>query len=227
MAVPWLAILNAAQNVGGATMDALPYIIKTDYEKENKKRLEELKRMKELDTLGLSESEKQAIAERYSAPLQAAQAQQLSEQRRILATQAGTGAGQGLAQMARSEQALARAASAQGQAITEADRQREQEQEEEYWARLAWQAQKKQERVAAWSSIGKAAIKGKQESSALTQTTSNGGAVNDASASYSDADVQAFAKEYNVSEEEASSALSKMANNPNLQEGVAMLAGGK
>lgn len=223
-------IIQGAQGTGGAVMDALPYIIKTDYEKENKKRLEELSRQREMDALGLTEAEKQQISKQYSNPVMAAQEQQMAEQRRILSSQAGTGAGAGQAQLQRNDAAMNKAIAARADAIAAADAQKEKEQEAEYWSRLAWQGQKKQERVAAWSSIGKAAIKGKQEDSALSSMTGSGGSTGqqavakESSSTASSAEVQAFAKQYGISEEKAAEYMKYMQDNPEFAESLNSMA---
>jgi SpoVK/Ycf46/Vps4 family AAA+-type ATPase len=123
-------------------------------------------------------------------------------------------------QLQRNDAALNKAMEAKTKAIQAADDQRKAEEEAEYWGRLAWQSQKKQERVAAWSSIGKAAIKGKQEQGALNELTGSNSSSNQTMAS---SDVSSFAKQYGMSEAEAQQYLQILQDNPQLVEDLAKM----
>ncbi|CAB4173569.1 hypothetical protein UFOVP1228_32 [uncultured Caudovirales phage] len=102
---------SALGSVGGALIGSIPSLIKSDYEKENAKRLADLKRRQELGTLGFTEEEKQSL---YNAGTSATE-KAAQDMRALQSTQAAalaTGAGQaGIQSALQQEQAVtARAA---------------------------------------------------------------------------------------------------------------------
>lgn len=98
-------------STAGALLGAIPTLIKSPYEKENAKRLAELKRRQELGTLGFTEEEKQALYNAGSSATEKA-AQDMRALQSGTAAALGTGAGQaGIANALQQEQATtARAA---------------------------------------------------------------------------------------------------------------------
>jgi len=102
---------SALGSVGGSLIGSIPTLIKSDYEKENAKRLAELKRRQDLGILGFTEEEKQAL---YNAGTSATE-KAAQDMRALQSVQAGalaTGTGQaGIANALQQEQAVtARAA---------------------------------------------------------------------------------------------------------------------
>jgi hypothetical protein len=78
--------------IGGNLLTAIPTFIKSDYEKENKKRLEDLKRRQELGTLGFTEQEKQALYNAGSSAIEKA-GQDVRDLQSGTAASLATGAG--------------------------------------------------------------------------------------------------------------------------------------
>lgn len=197
---------SALGAAAGQAISAIPALIKTDAEKENEKRLKELKRMQEMGTLGLSEAEKQQLytAQQGQAAGQIRQAQ--SQIRAAGAALGGSGAG---------AEALRQAQLAEGMAATEANisrgieaqnLERKRQLEDEIQARTAAESQTKQERVAALTGIASTGVdtfltRFQQEKTIQGQAPS-------------DAEIKALAKLYNVDEQTAAGLVTFMGKNP-------------
>jgi hypothetical protein len=104
------AVGGLVGSAGGALLSSLPSLLKSDYEKENKKRLADLKRRQELGTLGFTEQEKQSLYNAGSSATEKA-AQDMRALQSVQAGALATGAGQaGIANAVAQEQAqMARA----------------------------------------------------------------------------------------------------------------------
>ena len=149
---------TAVGAVAGGALGAIPALIKTDAEKENAKRLAELKRMQELGILGLTEAEKQS----YFKEAQGAAALQMKQAQ---AQAAGAGAAYGTT--GAGADLLKQQAAAQNQAAIEAqiaqnveakDLARKRELEDEIQQRQAAASEYKQGRIEALTGIGTEAI---------------------------------------------------------------------
>ncbi len=81
-----LAILGS---VAGSAIGALPSIIPSKFEREQKKRLEALQRKEEMGTLGLTDKEQSVLEGRLETKADSAEEFAQSERERLLATQSG------------------------------------------------------------------------------------------------------------------------------------------
>jgi len=81
-----LAILGS---VAGSAIGALPSIIPSKFEREQKKRLEALQRREEMGTLGLTDKEQSVLEGRLETKADSAEEFAQSERERLLATQSG------------------------------------------------------------------------------------------------------------------------------------------
>ena len=96
--------------LAGGLIDAIPALIKTDAEKENELRLKELRRMRELGILGLSEAEKQQL---YTSQQGGAAATlKATQQMAKSAGAAGMATGAGVCQLQQTQLAQAQAETA-------------------------------------------------------------------------------------------------------------------
>ena len=133
----------------GGTIDAIPALIKTDAEKENEKRLKELRRQQELGTLGLTEAEKQSMYTAGTNQIQNQLKQAQAQARAVGAAGMATGAGADALRQAQLAEANAAAAASVSQGVEVQNLQRKRELEEELQARVAAKAQSDQEALQA------------------------------------------------------------------------------
>jgi hypothetical protein len=163
----------------GAGLGAIPTLVKTDAEKENERRLNELRRMQEMGTLGLTEAEKQAI---YGSQQSAIQGQMQQAQAQIRAAGAAGMQGGAGAEQLRQLQAAEQQAGLQAGAARQVEAQdllRKRELEDEIQQRIAAQSLAKQERVEAAMQIPMAAagaFAGQQIGAMTTELKSPGAA---------------------------------------------------
>jgi hypothetical protein len=200
------AVGSALGAAAGQAITAIPALIKTDAEKENERRLKELKRQQEMGTLGLTEAEKQQL---YTVQQGQAAGQMRQAEAQIRAAGAalgGSGAG---------TEALRQAQLAEGMVATEANiardvegknLERKRQLEDEIQARIAAQSQAKQERTAAATGIASTGV-----DTFLTrfqqEQTIQGRAP-------SASEITALAKAYNVDEATAAGLISFIGKNP-------------
>jgi len=144
-------------SVAGGLVSAAPSIIKSDYEKYNKKRLEDLQRKQELGLLGLTEEEKSILYNQQAGALKKA-AEDVRSLQSGLAGALATGAGSASAVRALQEERLAAQRAEIERSVQEEDYKRKMQQEQELENRLAQQAGIKQERVAALSGVAMTGI---------------------------------------------------------------------
>lgn len=164
------ALGTAAGSAIGAGIEAIPTLMKTDAEKENERRLKELKRMQEMGTLGLTEAEKQSL---FTGAQGAAAGQMRQAQAGIRAAgAAGMASGAGTEALRQSQlaEAQARQQAEISREVEAQDLQRKRELEDEIQARIAAQSQIQQERRAAGAGIASAAFQGGAERYALEST---------------------------------------------------------
>lgn len=151
---------TALGGLAGGLIDAIPALVKTDAEKENERRLRELRRMRELGTLGLSEAEKQQL---YTAQQGAAASTLRATQQ--MAKSAGaagmaTGAGAGQLQQAQLAQSQAETAAASARNVEAQNLVRKRELEAELAATQAAVTQSKQEALQAVTGTVSGALAG-------------------------------------------------------------------
>lgn len=149
--------LAALVGVGGQALSQAGTLIPTSVERTQKKELEKLKRMQEMNALGLTEKEQAAMMGRLSAGSEQVQQQAAQERARLLAGQGATG-GQAMQQAVAVDAQRAQGQERIAQTILEQDLAREEQQKERMRALEAAESQKKAERVASVASIAGAGL---------------------------------------------------------------------
>lgn len=149
--------LAALVGVGGQALSQAGTLIPTSVERTQKKELEKLKRMQEMNALGLTEKEQAAMMGRLSAGSEQVQQQAAQERARLLAGQGATG-GQAMQQAVAVDAQRAQGQERIAQTILEQDLAREEQQKERMRALEAAASQKKAERVASVASIAGAGL---------------------------------------------------------------------
>ncbi len=132
--------LTALLAAGAEGVQQAGKIIPSKFDKEQQKRLEELKRREEIGLLGLTEQERNVLESRMQGRSQQAQARSDAERNRLLAAQ-GVTSGQALQQATQVEEVRGRQEAAVQQAIEEQDIREKQREEEELRALEAAVAQ--------------------------------------------------------------------------------------
>lgn len=164
------ALISAGLDLIGGTLQAIPQMVVTDYDKSNRKRLKELQRMSELDALGLTEEEKQVLYNAYEQTAQAGRESLAGQQEAAAQAFSANASGQALkaAQLGQEQQAKT---SADIQArVTAADQARAQALQQELEDRLAYKAQRTQQQVAAATSLLMPLVSSGKETTALART---------------------------------------------------------
>lgn len=149
--------LAALVGVGGQALSQAGNLIPTSIERTQKKELDKLKRMQEMNALGLTEQEQAAMIGRLSAGSEQVQQQAAQERSRLLAGQGATG-GQAMQQAVAVDAQRAAGQERIAQTILEQDLAREEAQKERMRALEGAESQKRAERVAAIGSIAGAGL---------------------------------------------------------------------
>ena len=150
-----LAILTG---VGGQVLSQAGNLIPTDIERSQKKELEKLKKMQEMNALGLTEREQSAMVGKLSQGANVQQQQSAQERARLLAGGGMATGGQALQEAVALDAARAAQQERIGQTVLEADLAREQEQKDKMGALEAAAAQIKTDRINAIGGIFGAGI---------------------------------------------------------------------
>jgi hypothetical protein len=150
-----LAILTG---VGGQALSQVGNLIPTGIERSQKKELEKLKRLQEMNALGLTEKEQSAMQGRLSAGSTQVQQQAAQDRARILAGGGSVTGGQALQQAVAVDAQRAQGQERIAQTILEQDLAKEAEQKERISAIEAAQSQKRAERASAAASIAGAGL---------------------------------------------------------------------
>ena len=150
-----LAVLTG---VGGQALSQAGKLIPTGIERSQKKELEKLKRMQEMNTLGLTEREQSAIVGRLSQGANVQQQQSAQERARLLAGGGIATGGQAMQEAVALDAARAAQQERVGQAVLEADLAREQEQKDRMQALEAGASQLRTDRINAAASIAGAGL---------------------------------------------------------------------
>lgn len=150
-----LAILTG---VGGQALSQAGKLIPTDIERSQKKELEKLKKMQEMNALGLTEREQSAMVGRLSQGANVQQQQSAQERARLLAGGGMATGGQALQEAVALDAARAAQQERIGQTVLEADLAREQEQKDRMQALEAGASQLRADRIDAAASIAGAGI---------------------------------------------------------------------
>jgi hypothetical protein len=207
MPLPLLALPIAAA-AGGAAIEAIPSFLPNAATRENKRRLEELQKMQELGTLGLTEEEKQSIFGSQQAQIQGA-LQSSQAQARAAGAAGMQGAGAAQLQAAKAAETQANLVAQAQRGLEAANIQRKRELEQEIQARIAAKAEKSQERAAAIAKIGSAGFEAGMEELGLSSIT--GGS------RIGSSEISNAAKELGMSEEAVSDMLRKILESGDLQ----------
>jgi len=149
--------LAALVGVGGQALSQAGNLIPTGIERTQKRELEKLKRMQEMNALGLTEKEQAAMIGRLSAGSEQVQQQAAQERARLLAGAGATG-GQAMQQAVAVDAQRAQGQQKIAQTILEQDLAREEAQKERMRALEGAESQKRAERVAAIASIAGAGL---------------------------------------------------------------------
>ena len=150
-----LAVLTG---VGGQALSQAGKLIPTAIERSQKKELERLKKMQEMNTLGLTEREQSAIVGRLSQGANVQQQQSAQERARLLAGGGIATGGQAMQEAVALDAARAAQQERVGQTVLEADLAREQEQKDRMQALEAGASQLRTDRINAAASIAGAGI---------------------------------------------------------------------
>jgi hypothetical protein len=150
-----LAILTG---VGGQVLSQAGNLIPTDIERSQKKELEKLKKMQEMNALGLTEREQSAMVGKLSQGANVQQQQSAQERARLLAGGGMATGGQALQEAVALDAARAAQQERIGQTVLEADLAREAEQKNRMQALEAGASQVKTDRINAAASIAGAGI---------------------------------------------------------------------
>ena len=207
MPLPLIALPMLAA-AGGAAIKEIPQFLPTAQTRYNKRRLEELQKMEEMGTLGLTEEEKNQI---FGAQQAQIQGQLKAAQAASRAAGAAGMQGAGAAQLQ-----AAKAAETQAALVAGAQRDletknliRKRELEQEIQARIAAKAEKSQERAAALAKIGSAGFEAGMEELGLSSIT--GGS------KIGSSEISNAAKELGMSEEAVADMLRKILESGDLQ----------
>lgn len=150
-----LAVLTG---VGGQALSQAGKLIPTGIERSQKKELEKLKKMQEMNALGLTEREQSAMVGRLSQGANVQQQQSAQERARLLAGGGMATGGQALQEAVALDAARAAQQERIGQTVLEADLAREQEQKDRMQALEAGASQLKADRINAAASIAGAGL---------------------------------------------------------------------
>lgn len=188
-----LAILSAT---AGTAASNLPALIPSKLNRENKRRLEELKRREEQGLLGLTGKEEAAIGGRLRTTADQAAEQAAQQQKALLAGGGSARGGQALAQAQAAQQQRMELEQGVGQKILEADLAERQREEDEMRALEAAVEERRRELVGAVGSVAGAGIE-----AGFTESSKQ--AIIQGQKDISPAKVQALSQQLGVSPDEA------------------------
>lgn len=213
------ALGTAVGGLVGGAIEAIPSQIKTDAEKENERRLAQLRRQQEMGVLGLSEAEKQAMQTAGLNQIGRQLQQNALQARSVGAAGMGTGAGQEQLRMAQIAEQQASLASQVAQNTELKNLERKRELEDELQARIAAQAQMEQQRVQAVTSGLSGAVAGGIESYKQEQTIQG--------KKPTSGEIAAMANHLGISLDDASGLMTYLGTNPDATKYLQLLGGSK
>lgn len=200
----------------GAGIEAIPALVKTDAEKENERRLAQLRRQQEMGTLGLTEAEKSALFGSQQAQVQGQLRQAQAGIRAAGAAGMGSGAGTAALQQAQLADVQAGQMAQVSRNVDAENLKRKRELEEEVQARIAAKSEAEQARLAAITGIAAAGVQSGMERYTLEQTIQG--------KKPSPNEIAAVQKMYGLSSpEEASGFVEFMSRNPQAATYAALL----
>lgn len=188
--------LTGLSSIAGGVASQLPDLLPSKYEREQKKKLEDLKRQQELGTLGLTESERAMLENRLQARSSQAQQQAIQEQQRLLAGGGQALGGQAMLGSQLAQESAQRAQTEIARTIEEQNIARAREQQDEIAALESAQGEYAATRRAAIGGIAGTTLEG------LLRTAAQNQYIQGAKAP-SEQVVNAYAKMHNISPDEA------------------------
>jgi hypothetical protein len=198
----------------------LPQLIPSKFEKENKRRLEELQRQQKAGTLGLTGKEEALMERRLAGRSQAAAMGAEAERNRLLAGSGGAQAGGALLGAQLADEERQRAEERISTDIMAADLERKRQQEEEMRALSAAEGQSQAEAQAAAGAIIGSGIEAGVTTAAQERLFA--GARNPSTQS-----VQALSTSLGVSSDEARGYIELAATNPEMFRYITLVKGQK
>ena len=170
-------LIGAAAPVAGKAVGNAIRGKKSDYDKYNIKEIGKLKRMREMDALGLTDEERRMMRSQFDSQILQTQSEGEQRRRQLMAS-GDAGGGMALQQAALADTGSLAARTAAVDAINQADYEKEQQQRQELENRMAQEGQRqmqKQERRAQLAEVGL-----EQAGEFYTQKRKIGGAKNPA-----------------------------------------------
>lgn len=215
MALPITAIAGIA-GAAGATINSLPALIPSRYDREQKRRLAELKRQEELGLLGLTEQERSILEGRLAGRADATNQQAAQERNRILAGGGQALGGQALEQAFLKDNGAAQSQVAVQQAVEEQDMAKKNQQIDEMRALEAGTEQTRKNKIAAVGSIAGGALEGGLSMSAQQKLIQG-------QKEASSRSVKSISATYGISEDEARGLMETSAKNPELLQYLSLI----
>ena len=212
-----LAILGAT---AGTALSQAPNLIPSKLAKENRARLEDLKKKEELGALGLSEKEMAAFSNQLRGAGDAAAEASQNLQKRLLAGGGMATGGQALQQAAAAEQAAMKAETDIAGKLLQLDLEKEASQKEEMRALEAADEQRRRELASGVSTILGAGLE-------AGLTTAAQQAVIQGSKDISPEKVSALARQLQISEPEARGMFELAIENPEMLKYLSAIEGNK
>lgn len=206
------ALGTAAGSLIGAGIEAIPGLVETDAEKENKRRLAQLQRQQEMGTLGLTEAEKQQL---FTTAQGAAAGQMRQAQTGIRAAGAalgGGGAGTEALRQAQLAEGMSAIQAGISQNVESANLQRKRELEDEIQARIAAKSETENARLAAATGVAATGVQSFSERLAQEQTIQG--------KAPSGSEITAVAKLYGVDETVAAGLIEFLGRNPDAAKSI-------
>ena len=201
-----LAILSAT---AGTAASNLPALLPSKLNRENKRRLEELKRREEQGLLGLTAKEEAAIGGRLRTTADVAAKQAEQQQKALLAGGGSARGGQALAQAQAAQQQRMELEQGVGQKILEADLAERQREEDEMRALEAAVEERRRELVGAVGAVAGAGIE-----AGFTESAKQ--AIIQGQKDISPAKVQALSQQLGVAPDEARGMYELAIENPEM-----------
>lgn len=210
--------LSILASSAGAAAGTLPKLIPTKYEREQKRRLEDLQKKEAAGLLGLTEQQKGLMERQLQGGAQAAAMGAQAERNRLLAGGGGASGGQALLGAQLADEERQRAQERISTEIMAADIQQKQRQEDEIRNLQAAESERREQSVAAAGAILGAGIEGGVNEAAFQKIA--------AQKKPSEAQVLAYATTFNTTPEMARGILELGATNPEALRYMSVLKGG-
>lgn len=210
--------LSLLVGTAGQAASALPDLIPSKTEREQKKELEELKRREEAGALGLSSKETDILTRRLSGAGQIAAQQAEAERNRLLAGQGATTGGQALQAAIATEEQARRAQERIATEVAAQDLAEKMREEEKMSALTAAQSDATQRRLAAVGAIGGAALEAGVTTAAQQKLIQG-------SRAPSPEAVSGLAASLGVSDDEARGFIELSVENPELMQYLTLMRG--